>query len=547
MRILSLFITTLFLLFFAKSNAQTLEKSVNLSEGLTERDQEGNFVFVDLFTFNQGDLYSVEDKVNIIGVRHNNPSLVRYSSDLSKKEIGVWNFNYEGEFGDYLHTVLLNGTPYFITRKKIEETQSEHLYVWEFDEENYTLINKKKIAKIDQSRLRRWHFIDYLFAISPDSSHMAIFYEPPMRRSERNRTVLTETLLLDNNFEVIHQFSHGISEKNIQIGLIDFVVGNNGEIYILTSQLFHRLFHGPHRQVRKSFHLIAHLPNHNKTIQKKLKPKDGYISNIRIALSTNNYIYAFGLNSNKWNSRRQLSRGLSVFKIKGSTADIIWNKNTNFPIDFLAKTSYGATAQSIRNRVERGRTVQIDEFILDYVLPGSEDDFILVGEQRRNRKPLGRNISSEIEDVYLIEHEGIVALNVTSDGVIQWGQNFRRNHSRENKEISFLRLGARSLEPFSEYEVIQSNNNLYLFYNDHPKNIDRNVMSRPARLTFPRNTDWMMTKITQDGGAETISLNSYAETSLLLLPRLTHQIATSEIAIFAAYKRDLQLFKLQLN
>jgi hypothetical protein len=363
-----------------------------------------------------------------------------------------------------------------------------------------------KAIELLQRKTDHYEFIDFDFTTNQSKTKLAIkvaykankedtyktdfvLFDAKTEKTEWTKTV--NKCLKRNNPGLFMAFFFGISKPDETTGFLGFFLEDNNDIYYGYNNKLKK----EDRKDSRYEAAIEILKAESKTpISAKLDLKSDYlVYDIMFSVNKQKNIVISGFFKDviERTGRDLVDVGIFSYKVNATTGVVEGKAFKIFDPKIL-------TALESNQKKARGMSYKID-----YLLP-SGDDFYLVGEQytvtvkQSSGGGMGMGgfgggmIGSS--NIYTYEYMDIIVAKINAKGDFEWITN------------SPLRNGTTLSMPhvFKQYIAVPSTKGIYLFYNEHAKNMDRLAKPdyEPSDLktaNFIHGTNFVYSLITPDG------------------------------------------------
>lgn len=383
----------------------------------------------------------------------------------------------------------------------------------------------RQIASIDYSGHTRSNSGSYGFSVSGDSTKFLVFYNLPYDKGQKERF----------GFHVLDWEMNQLWEKQLELPYEEdlfeverYKVDDAGNIHLLGL-----LFNEKRKLKRKGepnykYQVLSYRNNGESHTEYPVEIPGKFLSDMQIAILPNQNIVCAGFFSP---GRTTSIKGSYFLTIDAKSGGIQHQSFKEFDADFLTEGLSESRAAATKERIEKGKNVELYQFDLDEIVLREDGGAMLVGEQYYTRvvssySPNGGVTSSKT----LYYYNNIIVVNINPEGDIEWAHQIAKQQRTAN-DGGF----------YSSYTMAVVKDKLFFIFNDHPKNL---VVKQGTvhNMTLSKNEALVvLVEMDREGNQSRKPLFKTADASVIIRPKVCEQINTHEVVVFGQ-RRKLQRF-----
>ncbi|MGB0838900.1 MAG: hypothetical protein ACPGXL_02110 [Chitinophagales bacterium] len=362
------------------------------------------------------------------------------------------------------------------------------------------------------------------FEFSQDSSSIMIYHNKPYFRNQAEAygvKVFDSKLNLQWSKDIVLPYDDDL------FNVKKYEVGGNGNVY-LAGVLFDRSLRTRRRGKPNYEYLIyAYLDNGAQEKVYKVNLGDKFISDLTFKVADNGDLICAGFYSDR---NINLIKGAYYLRIDGESQQVVAQNTKDFSDDFLEE--FRRTS-----KMQRGELYQYDlgEFILR-----EDGGAVLLAEQffirvTESRAPGGMGGSS-IDRTYHYNYRDMLVVNIEPDGAIAW-----------TKKIPKAQVTSDDGGYYSSYAYMISGSQIYIVFNDNPKNLSNNKDDRVKVMGSPRKSLTTLVVMDLAGNEAKKPLFSNKEQGTVTRTKVCKQVAPNKLILLGERNRKYKFGKLLVN
>lgn len=292
---------------------------------------------------------------------------------------------------------------------------------------------------------------DFGYTMSPDSSRIALIYNPPTEKDGMERfgcAVMNEELSLVSNR--LDEFPY----KDRRFGLYDYSVTNAGVVFLMG-----RLYEGmkiPFKnEPNYSYSVMRVAPDNTPPVIINVNLDPLFITHLRTTCDFNGDLFAAGFYSERGESS---IKGTLCVKINGTTGEVIKSSHQEIPIELITAGMSEKKAERIEAKAGKGGDVEMDDYDLDDLLARPDNGLYLVAEQTYSKTTTTRYSNGTTSTHTTYYAKNIIVMGMSPDGSIDMVSAVLKNQ-RETDSRAHI-----------SYVLTMKGSDLYFLFNDHPIN-----------------------------------------------------------------------------
>jgi hypothetical protein len=439
------------------------------------------------------------------------------------------------------YVVNFGGEVRLFTSYVSEKNNKKYLFVETLNLK--TLSSKNDIQKVSEvafSKVRKKKLYNAFFGfeLSGDSSKLLIYSSLPKEEDDKQRFSCT---VLNEQFKVLWQNQIKLPYEDKLFSTVDYTVSSKGDVYILG-----KLYSEKRRNIKNNEINFKHQVIGFKRFGKEktiydFQLKDKLITEINISLNKDENIVCVGFYStgkiklNKQKSARlKLTPsvdGVYTMLIDEKTKEILYKKTYNFLNDFYLEDKSAKRSIKAEKRLEKGKEVDVRLFQIDRLIDKKDGGMMLIGEQFRSysethKISVGGSTQTNHTAHYI--YSSIIVVSISLNGDIEWFKMIPK-HQHTMNDGGY----------FSSYSVMEQEDKLHFYYNDHVDNI--NIKDNKGEVVTWRNkalknTALMQATIDKEGNLERVFINNAKSADILTKPLHCEQLNQHQILLYGEKK-----------
>lgn len=453
-------------------------------------------------------------------------TLLHYDRKMNLIKASPIDISYTKKENKFEQLRMINGKLYLLTSTINKKQMKKELYIESVSKEKLSL-NKdaKKIAEYDILKTRRKNSGFYDCILSKDESKTLVYYSLPFENETKEKFGFQ---VYDPSMNLIWEKEITLPYDDASFSIEDYKIGNNGDIYLVG-----RLYNSESSDY--TYELLVYSSEADNVDQFSIKTKDSYISNIKVEVLDNQNILCAGFYSNT--NHYNVIDGCYYMTLDAKSKDIIQYKSKAFDLNFLTQNMSEKKEEKAIQKAAKGKSIGLVNYYFNHIVTKKDGGYYLLAEQHYTTENRIKNLNRPGHSI-IIEHfyNDIIVINVANDGEIDWNVKIpKRQQTKNDGGIA------------SSYGTFNNENNLYLLFNDNPKN--NNYVTGDKVYKYGTNLNHALTaiEINSAGEIKRESLLSKDDTKLGTRPAALFNISENEMILFGSSLKKSQYFKLMLK
>lgn len=269
---------------------------------------------------------------------------------------------------------------------------------------------------------------EFNFTISPDSTTLALIYNPPSGKEDQQRfacVVLDESLNIVANRTDAFPFK----DRNYNLESIavsdDGVVFLNGTLKIGSNDPFSK---APNYQ----YAVLMMKPDGDTPKEINISLEKMFITDLRIGCDRDGDLFAAGFYSET--GTYSLKGTLSV-KIDGETGDIIHAYYKEFPLELLTAGLNDKQAERVESKVAKGKNIELRRFVMKDLVLRPDGGAYLLAEKNYSVTTTTTNANGQTSSHTTYYAENIIVVGLNTDGEIDLTQTILKKQKSASPDI----------------------------------------------------------------------------------------------------------------
>lgn len=409
------------------------------------------------------------------------------------------------------------------------------LYAQTYSEEGESTSEPEEVDQIISKK--RTNSGDFSTIISDNGSKILVYHQEPY---QKNKNEKFNYKVYDNQLKLLWEKDMELPYKDKQVTIFDYTIDNDGYVYALEKVETQVKSSGLFTKNKKlyAFKIITYDFKADKTDEIPLSLGGAkFITDLTFGVdNSKGKIIVTGFFANKENSG---IAGTVFIRIDKKTFKVEYENASAFDKKFLTKVYQNKVSERKAKKQESISTA----YDLDHVIIKEDGGVIIVGEEyyvvERTSSSGSMGGISVTVTTYYYHYDNIIAINLAPDGTIKHANVIHK------KQLSVNDGGA-----FSSFIMTYHNDNLYIWYNDNPKNIA--PKTKPEKrgtyyMNKPKSAMVVMATIDKNGklNMETF-FKSKNEAKSILKPKVHATFASNKVLVYSENKSNYKFgfFKL---
>lgn len=373
---------------------------------------------------------------------------------------------------------------------------NDDIYIFTADKKNsikkynliYQTINKSTLKPNNNPQtLKSVSFdndkMDYFsYRMSPDSSKIMVIYNIPTGKNEKERFGLT---VFDNTMNQLWegQFTVPYEDKLFDIGV--YLIDNEGNAYISGLVYDEKRKTKVRGEANYSFSIFTIQNSGSDFIENKISLDGKFITDFTMKLNNAGDLLCAGLYTNDYKASFTGVFSSIIDKNNPELKDVYTQK---IEAKYLTKGYKKGLAKKITTAYEKGYHHILLDYDLREVISTDDGSVILLAEQY-DVKTSSSNSSSVVssEKTYYY-FRTILIVCIDKNGEVKWVNSIPKIQASTNLPLGYN---------YASFSTVYHNSNLYVFYNDNPKNFALAETAAIKGATL--KSDLIMAKIDNSG------------------------------------------------
>jgi hypothetical protein len=329
--------------------------------------------------------------------------------------------------------------------------------------------------------------------------------------------------------------------KNISLPYSDglfsintYKVSDKGNVFLLGKIYEEKSKDVRFGKVNFKYTILSYSNSENTVKEYGISLGDKFLTDMQIAITPKEDIVCAGFYSDKG---MHSIKGTYFLRIDGVTKEIVSKSTKEFGLNFITLEMTEKQAAKTKKRAEKGKDTELYEFDLDNLVLRDDGGAVLVGEQYYVRVTHSTyttaNGGTNTVTTYHYYYNDVIVINIDPSGNIQWAVKVAKDQHTIN-DGGF----------FSSYALHVNKNNIYIIFNDNPKNMSA-ILQQGKRYNFVpyKESEVIIAQIDKNGIITKKSLFASLKKDIITRPKVCEQISEKEMVIFGQ-KKTTQRFSM---
>ena len=424
--------------------SQTTNNNVTVLLGKTGREP-GKSTISDVVGTLNGKVFMVR---NSFGFANGSFYVESYDADMNLITRAEQNPGVDGDKYFPEECVLFGNQLLLISSNKNKKTDMLDIFYQVLDE------NKLQASKGPQliasvSNISMFKYGSFDLELSANRNRLAIITQPPFDKNNPDRLSVT---VFDEQKNQVWKKDFVLPYSDKLFATEKYVLDNNANFYLLGRLYQDKVVEKRDGQPNYSYHAIAWYNNGSDMKDVLISMKDHFITDLTMKVADNGNIVCGGFYSDQGTFS---IRGTYFVSIDATSQQILTQGTREFDKDFL-------TQFMSSNKAEKGK--ELVNYNLDNMILRSDGGVLLLAEQyyiTQSTYTYYVNGIPQTRTTYYYHYGSIIVVNVNPDMTIAWATKIPKNQVTTDDGGYF-----------SSYAFMVTGSNIYIVFNDNPKNLN---------------------------------------------------------------------------
>jgi len=422
---------------------------------------------------------------------------------------------------------LFEDVIYIFYRFDDDKTKKYCLYLEKYDKQSMKQIGEiTEISTIDYKQAGRIGSEAFRTSMSKDSTKVLIYCYLRNDKEELERFYTT-----CYDLETMESWSKVITipYKVKQISIRDFVIDNDGNIYLVGAMLTTNNSILSFAEI-DYYTILAYSNNGEELEEYPIKIQDKTITDIKIDFFDNKDIICAGFFTYDYNLTKSIA-GSFYIRLNNETKSIENQSFNDFDIDFIKAYCTEKEIDKIENKVVNGNSVEMENVYLDKMFLREDGAVVLIGEQACSES---FNTNTTTSNGY--NNDDIIIIAYDSDGENEW------NRKIPKKQTSMYRRDLKLST--SSYHSHFKDDKIYVICMLNKENMLLNKdLSQCAEKMEKKDGFLVLCEIDKNGNLKKDCIINIKDTEVLPMPFVSCQISKDESVMYGYTFRNGRLIK----
>ncbi len=541
-----------FLLFaFLGAMAQNAKAPATLNWG-NDNSEPGNSVATKTIGLTSDGFYVLRQK--LLQNMNTKPKywVEYFSREMKLMRSEQLDLKYKRKMRDFEDVLYLNGKLYLLT--SFNNTAKKMNYLFKQELSTKTLQPGKNLDMIAETEARNKESEGtFAFAISKDSSKLLVYKELPYEKKSPERFGFK---VFDQDFQLVWEKNIILPYNDDQFTVEEYRVDDAGNVFLLgvlyeDGAKWRRRGKPTYRYVA-----LAYMENGTAFEEYRIDLPEKFITDLTFRVANDGKLTFAGF----YSERGTYSvKGTYFFRLDPHARAIEGRQASEFSFEFLTAFLSNKNKERAAEAIERNdtrREPELYDYALDELVLRSDGGAVLFAEQYfveqdyyNNNYGLYSPFYSPFYDPffynrynygrqqpdYYYHYNDIIAINIASDGTIQWASRIPKRQETRNDSGYY-----------SSYALATTRDGFFLVFNDDSRNFGRDD-GRLYTYTGGSNSVVAMAHINIKGEVSVYPLSSERDAGVTLRPKMCKQIGKREMAVLGERGRGYRYGSLRFD
>jgi hypothetical protein len=425
---------------------------------------------------------------SLLIAEHTYRSGLRMAQDFYRFDINTLSFqgvfnpiqkNSEIDENDYFTALTIKNKVFLFYDVYNSKTDKYTLYALPLGDDAKPAGSFIKIVELDASK--RSNKGNYKIIASKDSSKICVIASPPYQKNTNERLIVST---FDNTLKNLTTCQVTLDYKDSKFIPGKFILSNDGDLLMQATVYVEKK--DREKGDPKSYPTIFKISTKDgKLDEYQIKVQGMNLDDIDFTVDENNKVLCAGFYGDPTKGKRTDIDGIFYLRI---------NKGTKT----IEKTSYKPLPDDIveeligERKAKKGRGISND-FEINYFAARPNGNTVLLGQKYYVTVTSSYDPKTKRTTTYYHYHyQGPIAINIDKNGEITWAKMLPMKQVFTTSGGSSVGFGISFTSsfytppapPFGGYALAQTKDKIYLLFNDHKQNREKNITSYKAAKTL---------------------------------------------------------------
>ena len=470
----------------------------------------------------------------IILERYSNDNVgLLYSNKLSVPKINNENVKYEQLF--YLNGKLILFTSYY---DKAEGTNA--VYAQYLDETGRGSSNLMLISKINSTQKKNTGKFEIV--LSKDNSKILVCSNEPFEKYANEKISYK---VLDENLQEIWSTAMELPYLDKEFSISNHIVDNSGNVHML-AKITRKTENTEKGQANYYYTLISYFYAEDIIKEYEVSLKGKSVSDIAFQISSSGeFLVAAGFYSNTtkdqlnpgpnfgfssvfYQEQKSFVAGTFYLKIDLNTQKVTARGIKDFDRSFLSEFMTD-------KNIDKGK--ELYSYLIDHFIIREDGGTILAGEQYYSTMVCNYDPRTGVRNCnYHYYYNDIVVVNINPDGSIAWTKKIpKKQHSINDHGF------------YSSYIFGYDESNIFVVFNDHPKNIVLSPDNKVRYMNNPKRAIVALVTLDSEGNIKKSPLFAARDQKVIVRPKVFSQTGLNSAIIYGQKRKTYKMGRLSFS
>lgn len=423
---------------------------------------------------------------------------------------------------------LKNEKLYLMTTFRNVNQGKRYLFLQTIDEK--TLIPNddiQKLAEIDFESKKESKTTSFSTKLSRDSSKVLVMYHTPYSKEENERF---GAKVFDADFNLLWENIIEMPYRDENFSFDQIIVSNEGDVYV-AGKLWKDDDEREKKEKNYTSKIIAYTNKGEKEEEYDFDLNGKFADDYVMAISEEKNIVCSGFYKNKVGDRVS---GCFLVAIDPKTKQVLKESLKEFSIEFMTEDLKEKDKKKLKKKDAKGKDIDLLKYDLSDFILRSDGGAVLIGEQFYITSRTSTDSNGNTRTTYYYNYNDLIVINIDPDGNIEWASKVKKRQVTANNGR------------YSSYVSAVVDDNIYIIYNDNPKNLlyngDGKIKSMNLKEAFT-----MLITVDSDGLVFREALMNTKGEKIITRPKVSEQIRDNELLIYAERGKNKAFINVKLK
>jgi len=459
-----------------------------------------------------------------------------YNKDLEVSQVTEIPMVYKKKPMSYVNVVKIHKRLFVLSMFNNKKTKKTYLLYHELNPKTMKFTDDIKILGEIPFK-SRYDKGDFSIVYSQNKKRILVYHMLPYNKGGKQKIAFS---VLDSNLQKIWSKKLTLPYADKLFKIVDYDIDDKGNVYVIGKQYRGKAKDIIGGQVNFTFIILGYFDEGDEMQEYKLKEKDKYITDLRIAIDNDMNLICSGFYSG--NKMYGAAGGSFLIKIDPESNEVSTSVFHKFSVDFINSLENERRKAKAKKKAakkkKKGKETELVNMDLRRLLLRDDGGVVLVGEQYFVTEITSYNSQTgATSTTYYYHYNNIVVVNFNSDGSLKWEKLIPKYQTQVNSPY------------YLSFVPVIFNDKIFFVYNDNIKNSSiKKESDYVGYVPNYKKTELVAYRIDFDGTSDRVVLFNTLKTKTIPVPKKSRQLDESDdLIIFTSARKLQRLFRVSFS